>query len=1622
MKTKALYILLLFVVFTIPAFSQTKEMRTISGILRDASGEEVIGASIVEEGTANGTMTDIDGYYELNVPLGSTIKVSYIGMKPRSMKVTTKNSIPYAGFNISQVRPPVTAPITTPETGANEPVRIEKDNNDPNKTLSPYFLVKTNGESQASLPLKSTDVVVNIAGVIADVSVKQTYINTGKETLEAIYVFPGSTRAAVYGMSMTVGTKKIDALIKKKEQARQEYEAAKKEGKSASLLEQHRPNVFQMNVANILPGDTVLVEMRYTELLENIDGQYEFVYPTVVGPRFTQGGEEWVSRSTNDFFSQNKSQFTIKTIVQAGMPIQKIASPSHNLSIEHPTPDQVTATLSNPKDFQGNKDYILQYQLQGGAVESGLLRYEHGDENFFLLMMQPPKTPTIDQIPPREYVFIVDVSGSMHGTPLDISKKLLRKLTSSLRPIDKFNVILFESGNEMLYKESVPATEENIENAMKVINRQKGGGWTNLYPTLQKAMEMKEVDGYSRTFLILTDGYVTIEKEAFQYVRNHLGEANLFPFGIGSNVNRYMIEGLANAGMGDPYIITNQSDAEEIGDMAIKKISEPVLTKIKIDWDNWDVYDVEPMAVPDVFAQRPILVYGKYRGDAKGAISVSGIAGDKKYSQTFDVKAARQEHNQALRYLWARNQIRYYDDFAQYYEGNSNSSGYIPPRSAKQIETVTNLGLKYNLLTQYTSFLAVEDEVRKPNYNREKVEYTPIKKKVTVPTESHTSSMTLEEDEQTLDEMVVVAYGRTGTHCMTGSTQTISGTDLGSFNSLQGRVAGVQITQTSGEPSNSPKIMIRGASSIIDKNTPICILDGVEVDYNTINSLNINDIDNINIIKDQSATAIYGSRAANGVIVITTKKLNKKQAISFSSSISLDMPTKLPKMQNEYAQGRPVGGVSQWNKTNEAFSWGPKVSDIGAPTYDALDFFELGYTLKNNLTFQRKYKKHDFGFSLGNITQEGFVPGSSNQDNTIGFKVQKDNDYGRKFAYDLDLKYRHNKGKRLQRGYNMSSFMYGALTTPPTFDNREAYLANGSQNTAGSVADNPYWSKNNNPFDDKTNQAIASLNMKYKINSYLSINTAANGEYLDTKAKNNLNIGSVYIPNGHIMTRDEDFKRIQAKAFGSYIRTFDQFSLDATLGYEFNNSRRKVERKDGYDLSLIDDYNFSNAATIKNFDKKYNRHSNAAFTNANVGYKETYYLNAGMRSEWSSVTSDALLSTTVGAATNLHRLFYSDWLHYLRVYGNYSVTDRELPLYVDPTYFNSATYSLNDAASHFESKEIVVSDNLKPEKVEHYELGFSAKFLDNKFGLDFSVYQKIGKNQFLPTTTTSSLVYIDNLGKLRNKGLELGLDANILSNRNFGWSSKLIYSIERNKVTGLGNRKVMLAGIDNVVGSYAIDGQPLGVLYGTAYERDGKGNTIIGSDGFPVVATDQTILANPNAKWRMSLLNTLRYRNFIFSVMLEYKHGGKIWNGTQNTMNYYGTSQMSADQRGTTGYIFNGVLADGGVNNIPVDFYGANLADNRWVRYGQYGVSEDAIQDASFLKIRDITLSYKWNYKRYSKSSLMLSIYANNILLYSKAKGIDPETNLTGASNGFGLNYFNIPGATSTGLSVVWEF
>lgn len=565
---------------------------------------------------------------------------------------------------------------------------------------SPYLLTPT---KDAIIPLKSSKTDVQISGAIAYVHITQVYQNKGKHAIEAKYVFPLSTQAAVHKMQMTIGDRIINAKIFERQKAQKVYQTALSEGKLAAKLDQDRPNVFQMNVGNIMPEDEIAIDIYYTEMLIPVKGEYQFVAPAVVGPRFT--GE---SSSNTESFNMpymgkgisDSFDFDMTVAINAGMIIKNITSSSHKVNINYPDVKTAEIFLSKSNENPSNRDFILNYNLRGNKIQSGLLLYEGEEENFFTYQMEPTKRIALEDIPAREYLFIVDVSGSMNGYPLEVSKELMRNLLCDLRATDTFNVQLFASSSTVFSPTPLETNQQNIEAAIRFLSEGQGGGGTQLLSALHEAYKLPRKNSSSaRSMVIITDGYISVEKEAFELIRNNLDQANVFTFGIGSSVNRYLIEGMAKVSNSESFIATSKVEAQEVAKNFKEYIATPLLTQVKIETEGFDVYDMEPSSIPDVFAVRPVIVYGKYRGRAKGKLIVTGYQGKKKFKQEFMVSQGQlSRSNKALRYLWARKKIAELDDYKKLFNEDVKDS-------------VIALGLKYSLATNYTSFVAVDESV-----------------------------------------------------------------------------------------------------------------------------------------------------------------------------------------------------------------------------------------------------------------------------------------------------------------------------------------------------------------------------------------------------------------------------------------------------------------------------------------------------------------------------------------------------------------------------------------------------------------------------------------------------------------------------------------------------------------------------------------------------------------------------------------------------------------------------------------------------------------------------------------------------------------------------------------------
>jgi Ca-activated chloride channel homolog len=602
-------------------------------------------------------------------------------------------------------------------TGPNDGADVDAASD---RSLAPYLYVAGGDPSTERLPLRETSAHVDVAGVIAHVAVHQVFENGGAKPIEAIYVFPASTRAAVHGMRMKIGQRVVEARIDRRQAARESYEAARAQGRRASLLEQDRPNVFTMNVANIMPGDRIEVQLDYSELLVPEDAVYEFVFPAVAGPRYTgradpqqRGSNGWMANPHYPAGSPSPTRFDVGVHLETGVGLKEVSSPSHAIDVAYTSTDarsdRTVADVKLRDANGGNRDFVLRYRLAGEKIESGLLLSPRGPdgEGYFTLMMEPPRRPTLEQIPSREYIFLLDVSGSMYGFPLDTAKALMRQLLTQLRPTDHFDVALFSGANYVMSPSgSVPATAANVSDALALVERQRGGGGTELMGGLRASYAIPRASrAVSRTVVVVTDGYVGVEAEAFRFVRERLDDANLFAFGIGTSVNRALIEGLARAGRGEPFVVLKPAKAAGQAERLRAMIAEPVLTHVGVSFEGFQTTEVSPAKVPDLLARRPVVLFGKYQGEPGGQVRVTGFAGGgAPFSQVLPVRAAdARPANAALRWLWARSWVATLED--------ERAMGGGQPVEQLVADAITELGLRYSLLTPFTSFVAVDAEV-----------------------------------------------------------------------------------------------------------------------------------------------------------------------------------------------------------------------------------------------------------------------------------------------------------------------------------------------------------------------------------------------------------------------------------------------------------------------------------------------------------------------------------------------------------------------------------------------------------------------------------------------------------------------------------------------------------------------------------------------------------------------------------------------------------------------------------------------------------------------------------------------------------------------------------------------
>jgi Ca-activated chloride channel family protein len=625
----------------------------------------------------------------------------FVGMRPGGDTLLSQVQ-PGEELWVIQTAQPATAPAEDTEPGSGTMLAFVA----PGRGAQPV---------EVPLPLRHTDVRAVVTGYISTVDVTQQFENPYDEKIEAVYLFPLPEKAAVNEFVMTIGERKIRGILREKEEARRIYEDARAQGYRASLLVQHRPNIFEQKVANIEPGRRIDVNIRYFHTLAYEDGWYSFVFPTVVGPRYNPLGasDPVVALPRTDFGTpaagtavrylrpseRSAHDLSLNVEVDAGVAIEELTA-SHEITTRRDGESRARVALAGGSTIP-NRDFILKFRVAGDAIKSNLLTYTDARTNqgYFTLLVYPPAAPTASRRQRVEMVFVVDTSGSMTGQPLWQARDAINAALDRLERGDTFQIMNFSSDVRQFASRPLDATYDNIERARDYVRRLGADGGTEMLSGIRAALGFPRDPDRTRFVTFLTDGYIGNEVEILAEVQRTIGAARIFSFGVGNSVNRYLLDGLATEGRGAAAYLGLQDSASAVMEYYFDRISRPALTDVAIDWGGVAVSDVYPARLPDLFAGRPIIVTGKLAGRL-GAVQVRGRLGGEHVG--FAIDAARDSQQPALRSLWAR--LRIEDLSRRQYRAGDAGSDFA--------QAIRATALEHGLMSDYTSFVAVDASER----------------------------------------------------------------------------------------------------------------------------------------------------------------------------------------------------------------------------------------------------------------------------------------------------------------------------------------------------------------------------------------------------------------------------------------------------------------------------------------------------------------------------------------------------------------------------------------------------------------------------------------------------------------------------------------------------------------------------------------------------------------------------------------------------------------------------------------------------------------------------------------------------------------------------------------------
>ncbi|MFO0627194.1 MAG: VIT domain-containing protein [Polyangiales bacterium] len=581
------------------------------------------------------------------------------------------------------------------------------------------------GSPLGNLPLIHTDVRMDVADGITGVTVTQRFRNGFSQPIEAVYVFPLPVDAAIDAMSMRIGEREIRAAIARREDARETYDAARAQGQRTALLEQERPNIFTMRVANLTTGGDILVTTHFFGRARYDHGAWELAFPMVVGPRYIPGDPlpgpasgtgahpdtdrvTDASRISPGYVlpgTRAGHAITLTANLDAGSSLREVASPSHEIAVSATDPARITVALRD-KDEIPNRDFVLRWRTAEARLGTRVLthRTSANDPGYLSLTLEARTDVPAAEVAPRELVFLLDTSGSMQGAPLDAVKRAIRRALRAMAPHDTFTLIDFADRASAFSPRPLPNTPANVARALGYLEHLQASGGTNQLDGIHAALSLPGDAMRLRYVVFMTDGYIGNEGEVMALTHREIGQARIFSFGVGAAVNRYLLDEVAEAGRGVAEYLRPDEDPDAMVERFYQRIGQPWITDLAIDWGD-GVRDALPNPLPDLSGLQPVRALARFTAVGARVITLRGRIAGRAFSQEVPVQLpAVEPRNAALSSVWARETVGDLERTAHYQQN---------PESAR--DAITRLALAHHLVSAFTSFVAVDTSERVGN-------------------------------------------------------------------------------------------------------------------------------------------------------------------------------------------------------------------------------------------------------------------------------------------------------------------------------------------------------------------------------------------------------------------------------------------------------------------------------------------------------------------------------------------------------------------------------------------------------------------------------------------------------------------------------------------------------------------------------------------------------------------------------------------------------------------------------------------------------------------------------------------------------------------------------------------